>query len=135
MASLHHRHQVSHLSVTPPGPARLSECGNSITTLKKGANQASPGRAKAFYPNTQRTNQKPQIIVGGDGAEIAFLLHPNSEDASDWSYTREDIINVGCTVGQVEVGDTDGDGFVEFFVPAFEDNTVFAYTYSPAPSA
>jgi len=59
------------------------------------------------------------------------MLYPNSEDINNWSYTREDIINTGCTVGQVEVGDINGDSYVEFFVPAFEDNTVYVYTFAP----
>jgi len=112
---------------TDPWPRYV--LATNITTRKIGPNQASPGRAKAFHPNTTETDTKRTIIVGGDGAEVAFMLYPNSEDPNNWDYTREDIINTGCTVGQVEVGDTNGDNMVEFFVPAFEKNTVYAYTF------
>lgn len=59
------------------------------------------------------------------------MLYPDSEDPNNWSYTREDIIFTDCTVGQVVVGDVDGDSWVEFFVPAFENGVVYAYSYSP----
>mmetsp|Transcript_32794 Transcript_32794/g.56066 ORF Transcript_32794/g.56066 Transcript_32794/m.56066 type:complete len:427 (-) Transcript_32794:63-1343(-) len=101
----------------------------NITTLKIGPNQASPGEAVAFHPNTTDTNSKAQIIVGGDGAEVAFMLYPESEDPSNWTYIREDIISTGCTVGQVAVGDVNGDSLVEFFVPAYENGIIYVYSY------
>ena len=57
------------------------------------------------------------------------MLYPNSEDPNDWTYTRQDIIDTGCTVGQVVVGDVDGDSWVEFFVPAYENNTIYGFSY------
>lgn len=113
---------------TDPWPRYV--LATNITTLLPGPNQASPGKAIAFHPCTNNTDTKRQIIVGGDGAEVAFMLYPNSQDPNNWEYTREDIINVGCTVGQVSVGDVDGDSFVEFFIPAYENNIIYAYSYS-----
>lgn len=102
----------------------------SITTLKEGPNQGSPGKAVAFAPRTNII-EKPYIVVGGDGAEVAFLLTPNSQSTSDWTYTRQDIIYTACTVGQVAAGDVNGDTYAEFFVPAFENGIVYGYTFAP----
>lgn len=100
-------------------------------TTQPGEGQASPGSPVAFHPITSRTDEKPYILVGGDGTQRAHLLRPLSKLARDWSYDMSTIIYVNCTVGGVSVGDVDGDGYNELFVPAFENGQVHVYTYAP----
>lgn len=104
---------------------------NNITTLKKGEGQASPGNAVAFSPSQQWAQNKKWILLSGDGAEYAYLLTPDSEDPDDWSYTRQEILYTACTVGEISVGDVDGDGYADFFIPAYEKGQVHAYTFAP----
>eukprot|EP01094_Clydonella_sp_ATCC50884_P021329 TRINITY_DN4683_c0_g1_i1.p1 TRINITY_DN4683_c0_g1~~TRINITY_DN4683_c0_g1_i1.p1 ORF type:complete len:449 (+),score=144.29 TRINITY_DN4683_c0_g1_i1:42-1349(+) len=113
------------------GPWKRHVLTSNITTLKVGPNQASPGNAIAFSPSKEWAGNKPWILLSGDGSEYAYLLTPASEEPTDWRYSRQDVLFTGCTVGEISVGDVDGDGYSEFFVPAYEKGTVFAYTFAP----
>ena len=68
--------------------------------------------------------------MAGDGSEMAYLISANSESTSDWTYTRQTIVYTQNTVGQIAVGDVTGDGFVEAFIPAYEDGLVYVYSFS-----
>jgi len=103
----------------------------SIKTLKLGPNQASPGNADAFHPLSSQSKEKPWILLSGDGAEQAFMLIPQSQTPSNWTYSSEVIIKTGCTVGQIAVADANEDGYADFFVPAFEKGIVYGYTFAP----
>lgn len=105
---------------------------SDIPTLKVGPNQASPGQAIAFHPAVNDTSTKPFIALSGDGSEYAYILTADSEDPDDWSYTRNDLLFTACTVGQISVEDVNDDGWVEVFVPAYENGTVWVYSYAPA---
>ena len=43
----------------------------------------------------------------------------------------ETVIYVGNTVGGISVGDVDGDGYADFFVPNYDDGQVNAFTFAP----
>eukprot|EP01095_Lingulamoeba_sp_RSL-Kostka_P010503 TRINITY_DN3806_c0_g1_i2.p1 TRINITY_DN3806_c0_g1~~TRINITY_DN3806_c0_g1_i2.p1 ORF type:complete len:146 (+),score=53.26 TRINITY_DN3806_c0_g1_i2:985-1422(+) len=103
----------------------------NITTRKKGDNQASPGLALAFHPSKETSKMKPLIAFGGDGSEESYLLTPVSQDPNDWSYTRQVMITTGCTVGQIAIEDINNDGYVELFIPAYENGVVSAFSFSP----
>jgi len=100
-------------------------------TTQPGEGQASPGSAQAFYPVINRTNEKPLIMVSGDGTQTAHLLRANSENPLDWSYTIETIIFVNNTVGGISVGDVEGDGYADFFIPNYDDGEINAFTFKP----
>jgi len=105
---------------------------NDIPTLKKGNNQASPGEAQPIHAKvSDEGKKKPYILLAGDGAEKAFLLTAKSEDHSDWTYDIETVLDAKGTVGQPAVGDADGDGYNEFFVPDYDNGYVYGYTFSP----
>ncbi len=93
--------------------------------------QASPGSATAFYPNLADQDTKPYILVSGDGTQQAHLLKPVNQDCDDWRFEESTLVDTRGTVGQCAVGDVDGDGFCEVFVPAFDRDLIYAYTFAP----
>ena len=114
-----------------PNPTSLPSPGSH--------SRGSPGRAAAFHPKTSRSG-KPAILVSGDDAgTISVLTAVASEDSSDWNYTQEWVVNSTGTIGSPAVGDVDGDGLADIFVPMYSANRVEVYTFeesgpSPAPS-
>ena len=102
-----------------------------IQTRQGGPGAASPGAPVVFYPG--EAAGKPWILVAGDGSQRAHLLTPNSADATDWGYTESIVADVRGTVGKVAVGDVDGDGHPEIFVPAYDGNKILMFSVKPRP--
>lgn len=104
---------------------------DGIETRQGGFNQAAPGQAISFHPKTSQTSGKPLILVNGDGSQRAHVLTPNSDSSTDWSYTESILVDSKSTVGQSAIGDVDGDGFVEIFVPGYDKDVIHVFTYAP----
>ena len=102
-----------------------------IKTLQPGLNQASPGQAIHFQINEKSPLKKPAILVSGDGSQKAHLLLPNSSSHLDWTYSESVITHTKCTVGQCAVGDVNGDGWAEVFVPAFDNDSIEVFSFAP----
>jgi len=100
--------------------------GFSAATTKTGT--ASPGDAIAFFPKRGDAG-KPHIFLSGDNSNSIFLLVPKSQDPADWSYTVVPVAYLGADVGRASIGDTDGDGFADLFVPAFDNNVLVHYKF------
>lgn len=111
-----------------PWPRRTLLSG--IQTRQRGINSASPGAATAFHPVARATREKPWILVSGDGSQRAHLLRPLSRSPEDWSYEESTLADTQSTVGTCAVGDTDGDGCAEVFVPAYNRDRIFVYTFA-----
>jgi hypothetical protein len=94
-----------------------------------GPNQAAPGAFKAFQP-CAGAQQKPVVVLAGDGDQRAYLLTPASADPSDWTYTLSELVDCQGTVGQPAVGDADGDGCVEILVPCYDSGVVHGWRYT-----
>ncbi|KAI9162799.1 hypothetical protein HJFPF1_04391 [Paramyrothecium foliicola] len=92
-----------------------------------GLNQASPGSPLAFLPNTSRKG-RPYIALAGDAAQIAYVLIPGT--TTGWDYTVTTLHNCGCTVGKLAVGDVNGDGKTEIYVPCYDNDRVVGYTFA-----
>nr|XP_039254637.1 uncharacterized protein LOC120331605 [Styela clava] len=84
-------------------------------------------RSKAMELN----GEKPHIILSGDDDGHAYLLVPNSEDPLDWTYKKSTIFRALGTVGTIAVGDIDGDGYTEMFIPGYSTNQIVVMTYKP----
>ena len=102
-----------------------------METRQGGFNQASPGAAIAFHPNAAATHGKPMILVNGDGSQRAHMLVAKSTAKGDWSYAEKELVDAKSTVGMSAVGDVDGDGYAEIFVPAYDKNIIHAFTFAP----
>lgn len=103
---------------------------DGIETRQGGMNQASPGQAIAFRPSTSYSG-KPYILVSGDGSQRAHMLVPKSQDPNNWEYTEQIVVDAGCTVGQSAVGDVNGDGHADVFVPGYDSNKIHVFTFAP----
>jgi hypothetical protein len=104
-----------------------------IETRQRGIKQASPGTVLAFKTSTHpdKAKLKPWILVSGDGSQRAHLLVPKSDsETQNWSYNEFEIWNANSTVGQSAVGDVDGDGKPELFIPAYDSNQIAVFTIS-----
>jgi len=86
----------------------------------------SPGDAIAFEARPDGLG-KPLIIVSGDNSQSIYMLVPDSENATDWRYKTQLVDFLGATIGRPAIGDTDGDGNPDIYVPAYEDNVIIHY--------
>lgn len=105
-----------------------------IETRQKGIKSASPGPVAAFFPTKENgtTTIKPWILVSGDGSQRAHILVPtHSTDTTNWNYSEYTLWNPPSTVGQSALGDIDGDGRMEIFVPAYDASKVAIFTITP----
>lgn len=102
----------------------------NIQTRHTGLNQASPGSPLVFYPDSSKKG-KPWVLISGDASEKAHLLIPSSKDVDNWDYVENIILNSTSTIGQAAVGDVDGDGNTEIFIPAYDLNEVYCYAVRP----
>nr|XP_039254886.1 uncharacterized protein LOC120331798 [Styela clava] len=100
-----------------------------------GRSKGSPGTPVAFWRlhAAKKNREKPHIVVNGDDDGKLFLLKPDSEDPNDWSYTQSTILSTSDSeiVGTIAVGDVDGDGFIEFFIPNYRNQRIVVMTYKP----
>jgi len=95
-----------------------------------GPGKGAPGSFSAFFPQTSTTSGKPYIALSGDDDQHAYLLTANSTAPTDWGYTNTVLHSCGSTVGQMAVGDANGDGYTDIFVPCYGKGTIAVYTYS-----
>ena len=85
-----------------------------------------PGFPYVVQPSKQSPSH---ILVAGDGDHSAHLLRPQG----DGTFKRETIKNLGGTVGALATYDFNNDGFLEFFVPNYDNNYIEVYEfYQPA---
>merc|ERR1712086_271189 len=113
-----------------PADITKHELATGFQAITNGTGTASPGDAFTFQPKVGRTG-KPYIFVSGDNSNSIFCLVPNSEAASDWTYTKVELAFLGADIGRASIADTDGDGFVEIYVPAFDNDLIAVFTMGP----
>jgi len=99
--------------------------GFSAVTDAQGT--ASPGDAIPFYPRAGEKTGKPLILVSADNGNAFYVLSPESQDPTNMNYKSQFIEYVGADVGRIAIGDTDGDGMNEFFLPAYDLGQVVHY--------
>ncbi|KAI9154692.1 hypothetical protein HJFPF1_07249 [Paramyrothecium foliicola] len=101
---------------------------SGFPVTQSGVGQASPGSPTAFFPDNS-SQGRPYIALAGDAAQIAYVLVPGSAPQG-WDYTTTILHNCGCTVGKLAVGDVDGDGKTEIYIPCYDNDLVVGYTFA-----
>jgi len=97
---------------------------------------ASPGDAIPFYATTASTDAKPLLLVSADNGNYLCVLVPDApKDPLDWTYTKQMIEYIGADVGRPAIGDVDGDGYNELFVPAYDLGQVVHFKIKSAKTA
>ena len=114
-------------SILDPTAYTRHTLADGFPVTQGGFNQASPGSAIAFHPTPQTQGGAAYIALAGDAAQIAYVLVP--VDGQEWGYTVTELHDCGCTVGKLAVGDVDGDGFQEVFVPCYDNGVLAGYTF------
>eukprot|EP00420_Gonyaulax_spinifera_P020517 CAMPEP_0197902992 /NCGR_PEP_ID=MMETSP1439-20131203/54851_1 /TAXON_ID=66791 /ORGANISM="Gonyaulax spinifera, Strain CCMP409" /LENGTH=436 /DNA_ID=CAMNT_0043524073 /DNA_START=62 /DNA_END=1372 /DNA_ORIENTATION=+ len=100
--------------------------GFNAATRSQGT--ASPGDAVAFRPSSNDKG-RPHIFLSGDNSNSIFMLSPTSEEAGTWTYTTQQIAYLGADIGRPAIRDTDGDGFADIYVPAYDNNVLVHYSF------
>lgn len=108
------------------------QLATGFTPEKVSAGNASPGDAIAFQPYLSSTG-KPFLFLSGDNSNSIFLLVPHSESPDDWSYSMQELAKLGADVGRPSIGDTDGDGYADIYVPAYDKKQVLHYKVVEGP--
>jgi len=91
---------------------------------------ASPGDAFPFQPKDGRKG-KPYIFVSGDNGNSIFSLVPKNEQHDSFEYEKVEMAFLGADIGRPSIGDIDGDGYVEVFVPAYDNDVVSMFSFGP----
>ena len=116
-------------SILDPSAYVRHTLADSFPVTQAGFNQASPGSAVAFHPSPDTTahGAAAYIALAGDAAQIAYVLVPIA--GQEWGYTVTQLHDCGCTVGKLAVGDVDGDGYQEIFVPCYDSGKLAGYSF------
>jgi len=103
-----------------------------FSAVSRSAGQAAPGDAIPFFAEPGNTSGKPMILVSADNGNAIYGLVPaRPNDPTDWTYTKQLLSYIGADVGRIAIGDTDRDGFNEFFVPAYDHGQVVHFKIRP----
>lgn len=110
------------------GDFKRHTLATGFAVTEGGSHQAAPGYAYSFKPHSSYAG-KPYILVAGDGSQKAYLLTPTE---ADFIYNKTDILSVNGVIGSIGYGDVIGkDGWTEFFVPDYDENWIYGYTFAP----
>jgi hypothetical protein len=102
---------------------------SDIPVRQNGNFEASPGTATAFQPLlSYGKNDKPYIMVAGDGSQEAFYLTPTSTSVNSFDYEAKTLYDCKSVVGGIGIADVDDDGFVEVFIPCYYSGKVALIT-------
>ena len=126
----------------PNSNERINETFNKVliatgfnTTEKTGV--GAPGFIYPFHLEPEKEKDDAyRIGIAGDGNYFAWELIPTSSSSqkdgySSYDYNKVEIQGVGGTVGTLGIGDVNNDGYVEVFVPWYEESKIYVYTANP----
>jgi len=121
-----------------------------------GPGRLAPGLAQEMWPSPfyEAVNNKPWVLVGGDEASKVWLLKPDSESPTDWSYSSAVIFDIndyyGANASQsfsapapatgVSISTIGGvswkydrdwawNSFAEIYIPVFEGRDIHRITF------
>lgn len=96
--------------------------------------KGTPGRARSVHTKINGSG-KPLIAVSTDDGGQFVMLNPTSTETSSWNYTETVVYKTTVskgTVGTFAIGDVNGDGYNEIFVPDYSGGVVAMYTFAPS---
>ncbi|CAG0886498.1 unnamed protein product [Cyprideis torosa] len=105
-----------------------------------GGQSMSPGSPKPFYPSKEYEEsltedgrqRKPYISLSGDDDGKLYILTPDSEDPSDWTYTKNILVETGATTsGKIAIADMNNDGYTDIIGCGYSAKTLYFFTYAP----
>lgn len=73
-------------------------------------------------------------MIAGDGDYSAHILTPETNLNGDEEYQMTLIENLGGTVGSITYGDSNKNGWLEFYVPNYDKSYVEVYEFYDASS-
>ena len=89
--------------------------------------RGSPGTAVAF--DFSSAASKPWVVVSADdGGWVDMLVPASPSDPSNWEYAKTRVVQSTGTVGTPAIGDADGDGTPELFVPLYDEGRLAMYS-------
>jgi len=100
----------------------------------------TPGKQRLFYPSEEYKNTpnelgnqpKPWIALSGDDDGIHYIMHPMSEDPTNWDYDLKIMVDTeATTAGTMAIYDFDGDGYMEIVSAGYTEGMVYVYTFAP----
>ncbi|EWM25070.1 hypothetical protein Naga_100098g15 [Nannochloropsis gaditana] len=115
-------------------------------------NPGAPGFPYVFYPHRSlrgQPGQRPYILLAGDCSHAAYIYRPvlgrdgGGGDEAEVQYEPMAQINCGGTVGSLAVGhlplavgeseewEEDDDGWAKIFIPNFDTDKVYAFSFGP----
>jgi len=113
-------------------------------------NPGAPGFPYVFYPHRSlrgQPGQRPYILLAGDCSHAAYIYRPvaagvgEEEEEREVRYEPMAQINCGGTVGSLAVGHLplavgreeeggeEGDGWAKIFIPNFDTDKVYAFSF------
>merc|ERR1712178_602826 len=78
-------------------------------------NRVTPGISIPFMPKAGIS--KPSVLVSGFDDGQVYVLRPTSWSPYIWKYTTDVIFKRPTSIGVPAIGDADGDGVMEIFIP------------------
>lgn len=78
-------------------------------------NRVTPGISIPFLPKAGIS--KPSVLVSGFDDGQVYVLRPTSWSPYIWKYTTDVIFKRPTSIGTPAIGDADGDGVMEIFIP------------------
>ena len=126
-----------------------------------GPGRLAPGLAQVFWPTPWEEHfSRPWILAGGDEAPKVWLLKPNSQDPTDWSYSSAVIFDINDSYGAnttqsfsapapatgVSISTIGGvawrydrdwawGAYAEIYIPVFEGRDIHRITFRPRNAA
>lgn len=95
----------------------------------------SPGFCYAVYPEVKMKGRaKAHIMIAGDGDHSAHILYPDST-ANSFLYEDEVFADAKGTVGSLAFSDLDEDGWLEVWMPNYDNGYVELFKTSSASAA
>jgi len=112
----------------------LETLATGFPVTESGLNQAAPGFLTPFYVNVKDELSgfiRPSILVAGDGSQSAYVMSPLSNPSNGTSYSLTEVLHVDGVIGIIAAGYLSSQQYTDFFVPDYDENIVYVYTYQP----